>query len=173
MSVEWVIAPNQNKMENHGDLEPIAKNMKPIFVVPKVKAIFFTSSNRNIFVSPGYQSSTMPGIYPLIFCILGKKLAYTFSHSTISGTIYCSTSSICSLPIISQPPACPSGYKETRTERTCSNCSHPLGKTLRCRCTNWMTCAHRWSSSIFCPRDRPFLHFIARECVQGMFIRHV
>eukprot|EP00794_Sanderia_malayensis_P013760 gene13760-15199_t len=89
------------------------------------------------------------------------KKVFTFSHAQIC-------LQTCRVTVSEQPALCPPGYKQTRLNTTCANCTTKFGpNSIRCPCnTNWMTCAHRVYQKSGCTTNAPFIKFTVRECVQ-------
>eukprot|EP00794_Sanderia_malayensis_P002951 gene2951-3401_t len=96
------------------------------------------------------------------------KMLYYFSHARVPPSVVPTCfQKTCNSAVIEQPTMCPPGFKQTRLNTTCSNCTTNFGSTSkRCSCSNWMTCAHRVYQKYGCTSDRPFLKFMIRECVQ-------
>eukprot|EP00794_Sanderia_malayensis_P002948 gene2949-3400_t len=96
------------------------------------------------------------------------KMLYYFSHARVPPSVVPTCfQKTCNSAAIEQPTMCPPGFKQTRLNTTCSNCTTNFGFfSKRCSCSNWMTCAHRVYQKYGCTSDRPFMKFMIRECVQ-------
>ena len=107
-----------------------------------------------------------------MFIFLEYKKKYFFSRaktSTTSSKTHSCFSGNCTGTFTEEPKQCPIGYKQTNFGEVCANCSAPFGVyNFRCECKNWMSCAHRAYSKLFCPKASPFMQFKVRECTQGM-----
>ena len=74
----------------------------------------------------------------------------------------------CTGTFFQEPALCPQGYVQSRFGSTCANCSAPFGVYgRRCKCQDWMSCAHRIYLKLSCSASRPFMQIKVRECVKG------